>query len=115
MKNEIVEIKSSESALNSKVHHEGDADEAEEDKSSNDRQKACQSDRWPSENSLLHLLGGPGVPGLLRIKRRESHLLPMTHNLLELLEFRSLLSQILEISSPIIWHIHKETCGLSLC
>lgn len=43
-KNEIVKIKSPESALNSKLHCEGEADEAKEHKNGNDRQEACLCD-----------------------------------------------------------------------
>lgn len=52
---------------------------------------------------------------MLRIKKiKGSNLLPVTRNPPELLEFRPLLSKILEISSPIIMQVHKETCSLSL-
>lgn len=41
----MVEIKSSENVLNSKLCHEGEAEKAEKNKSSKDRKKVHQCDR----------------------------------------------------------------------
>lgn len=51
----MVEIKSSENALNSKLHREGEAEKSEEDKSGKDREKVHRCDGRPSENSPVSL------------------------------------------------------------